>query len=43
MDRIWEWETFKGDAPQGDDVTCVVVRVEGSTFTVRVPVVYQEA
>ena len=29
IDRILEVvDAFKGDAPQGDDMTCVVVRVE---------------
>ena len=31
IDRILEVvDAFKGDAPQGDDMTCVVVRVEGA-------------
>ena len=30
IDRILEVvDGFKGDAPQGDDLTCVVLRVEG--------------
>ena len=30
IDHILEVvNTFKGDAPQGDDMTCVMVRVEG--------------
>ena len=33
IDRILEViDAFKGDAPQGDDMTCVVVRVEESSL-----------
>lgn len=33
----WRTDAFRGDAPQGDDMTCVVIRVDEAELGVRWP------